>query len=106
LQLTQAEVEFMGRLGELIPTPRAAKRLVNIYRLVRIGIPDGELAGFVGDEKGGSYQAVQVLLAILIGHPEFARDVFRVLIEGAHGGISSRSWRKSAKSAEKRVRSG
>ncbi len=86
LQLTQAEVEFMGRLGELIPTPRAAKRLVNIYRLVRIGIPDGELAGFVGDEKGGSYQTVQVLLAILIGHPEFARDVFRVLIEGAHGG--------------------
>ena len=86
LQLSQAEVEFMTRLGGLVPTPRAAKRLVNIYRLVRIGIPDGELAGFVGDEKGGPYQAVQVLLAMLVGHPEFAREVFRELIDGARGG--------------------
>jgi hypothetical protein len=86
LQLSQAEVEFMARLGGLVRTPRAAKRLVNIYRLVRIGIPDGELAGFVGDEKGGPYQAVQVLLAMLVGRPEFAREVFRELIDGAHDG--------------------
>ena len=86
LQLSQAEVQFMTRLGGLVPTPRAAKRLVNIYRLVRIGIPDRELAAFVGDEKGGPYQAVQVLLAILLGNPESAREVFRELIDGTHGG--------------------
>ena len=85
LQLTQPEVEFMGRLGGLLPTPRAAKRLVNIYRLVRIGVPAQELTGFVGDEAGGPYQAVQVLLALLVGHPLFAREVFREVIAGHHG---------------------
>jgi len=85
LQLTQPEVEFMGRLGGLLPTPRAAKRLVNIYRLVRIGVPAPELAGFVGDEAGGPYQAVQVLLAMLVGHPLFAREVFRAVLSGHPG---------------------
>jgi WD40 repeat protein len=83
LQVSQAEVEFMARLGELLPTPRVAKRLVNLYRLVRIGVRSGELAEFVGDENGAPYQAVQVLLAILVGHPEFAREMFRVILDTA-----------------------
>jgi hypothetical protein len=29
----------MGQLGRLVSTPRAAKRMVNIYRLARIGVP-------------------------------------------------------------------
>ena len=86
LQLSQAEVEFMARLGQLVPTPRAAKRLVNIYRLVRIGIPGEELAAFVGDEKGGPYQAVQVLLAMLVGHPDVTRKVFLALLDETNGG--------------------
>lgn len=81
LELSRAEIEFMARLGGLIPTPRAAKRMVNIYRLVRIGIPDEELPAFTGDEKGGPYQAVQVLLAILTGSPTVAGDIFRALLE-------------------------
>jgi hypothetical protein len=67
LQLSQPEVEFMARLGPLLPTPRAAKRLVNLYRLVRIGIPDAQLAAFTGTDAGGPYQAVQILLAVLVG---------------------------------------
>lgn len=86
LQLSPAEVAFMARLGGLLPTPRAAKRLVNIYRLVRIGIPDEELAGFTGDETGGPYQVVQVLLAMLVGHPEFTRKVFLALLDETNGG--------------------
>ena len=80
LTLSPAEVEFMRRLGGFVPTPRAAKRMVNIYRLVRIGIPEGDLPAFTGDEKGGPYQAVQVLLAILTGSPAMAADVFRSLL--------------------------
>ncbi|HXJ24666.1 MAG TPA: P-loop NTPase fold protein, partial [Streptosporangiaceae bacterium] len=48
LQVSQPEVEFLGRLGPVLPTPRAAKRLVNLYRLVRISIPEADLAAFAG----------------------------------------------------------
>jgi hypothetical protein len=92
LQVSQAEVEFMARLGELLPTPRVAKRLVNLYRLVRIGVRSGELAEFVGDENGAPYQAVQVLLAILVGHPEFAREMFRVILDSAGEGRRKRDY--------------
>jgi WD40 repeat protein len=82
LRVTPPEVEFMTQLGGLLPTPRAAKRLVNLYRLVRIGVPEGDLSQFVGDASGGSYQAVQVLLGLLVGQPLLAREVFRVVLAG------------------------
>jgi WD40 repeat protein len=80
LQVSQAEIEFLTRLGGLLPTPRASKRMVNVYRLVRISVPDDELLAFVGDENGGRYQTVQVLLAILTGAPLAAGAVFRALL--------------------------
>ena len=70
----------MTRLGPLLPTPRAAKRLVNLYRLVRIGISDSDLAAFTGSEVGGPYQVVQILLAVLVGSPAAAQRIFRELM--------------------------
>ena len=81
LQLTQAEVDFMGCLGGLIPNPRAAKRMANLYRLVRISIPDADLAAFTGDEETGPYQAVQILLAILAGSPTMTDQIFRRILK-------------------------
>jgi hypothetical protein len=80
LQLSRVEVEFMTRLSVLIPTPRAAKKMANLYRLVRISIRDTELPDFVGNETGGPYQAVQILLAILTGSPTVARATFQRLL--------------------------
>jgi hypothetical protein len=80
LQLSQPEVDFMTRLGPLLPTPRAAKKLVNLYRLVRIGIPDSDLATFAGSKAGGQYQVVQILLAVLVGSPAAAQRIFLELI--------------------------
>jgi hypothetical protein len=80
LQLSQPEIEFMTRLGPLLPTPRAAKKLVNLYRLVRIGIPDSSIPEFTGSETGGPYQVVQVLLAVLVGSPTAAQRIFRELV--------------------------
>jgi hypothetical protein len=57
--------------------------MVNIYRLVRIGIPEENLPAFTGNEKGGPYQAVQVLLAILAGSPFVAADVFYALLDAS-----------------------
>ena len=84
LQLGRHEVEFMERLAPLLPTPRAAKRLANLYRLVRIGIQDSQLAEFVGSRSsGGPYQAVQILLAILVGSPTVAPQIFEDLMEAS-----------------------
>ena len=80
LQVSQPEAEFLTRLGPLLPTPRAAKKLVNLYRLVRIGIPDSGLAAFTGSEAGGQYQVVQILLAVLVGSPAAAQRIFRELM--------------------------
>ena len=85
LQLSRREIEFMARLGPLLPTPRAAKRLVNLYRLVRIGIPDSQLAAFSGTEAGGPYQAVQILLAVLVGSPAAAQLIFGDLMTAPSG---------------------
>jgi hypothetical protein len=80
LRGTPAEIDFMANLGALVPTPRAAKRLVNLYRLIRIGIPDSQLAAFARQETGSSYQIVQLLLAVLCGSGTMAREVFQVIL--------------------------
>jgi hypothetical protein len=66
----------MVRLGPLLSTPRAAKKLVNLYRLVRIGIPEAGLQAFIGP---GGYQVVQILLAVLVGSPDAAPAIFAAI---------------------------
>ncbi len=79
LRLSAAEREFLPRLGPLLATPRSAKRLVNLYRLLRIGIPEAELPAFVGGADGGPYQAAAMLLATVIGLPADARLLLKAL---------------------------
>ncbi|MET8101530.1 P-loop NTPase fold protein [Streptomyces sp. NPDC005236] len=82
LQLEEVEIAFMSRMGGLTRTPRAAKKLVNLYRLARIGVDSGDLATFVGTETTpGEHQAVQILLALLVGSPDQAATVFRHILE-------------------------
>ena len=85
LRLSAAERDVLPRLGPLLPTPRSAKRLVNLYRLLRIGIPEAELQAFVGGEDGGPYQAAAVLLATVIGLPADARGVLTALRDANPG---------------------
>ena len=77
------EQEFMKQLDELIPSPRSAKRLVNLYRLIKATVSESELPRFEGNAKrGGEYQAVLLMLAMLAGFSDQAYDVFNVLSEG------------------------
>ena len=71
----------MKHLHTLIPSPRAAKRFVNIYRLLRASAPRQRLEALVGDEEHGDYCAVQLLLAIQTGYPDQAAEILRRLIE-------------------------
>jgi hypothetical protein len=77
LIVTQKEVEFMAELVSLIPTPRAAKRLGNIYRLIRAGVSRGQLKKFLGcHQMDGEYRTVMSLLAIQVGFPLVANELF------------------------------
>jgi hypothetical protein len=80
LVISAAERALLGHLGGIVPTPRAAKRLVNIYRMLRVSVPEDELGAFGPDsDGGGEYQAVILLLAILVGRPVEAAGVFGAL---------------------------
>jgi hypothetical protein len=81
LRIEEVEREFISQLAELIPTPRAAKRFINIYRLIRATVSPEDLPGFVGEPgQPGEHRAVMVLLAVLTGFPRQAPYVFRKIL--------------------------
>ena len=61
------EQSFAASLFPLIPSPRAAKRLVNVYRVLKAGIGGAQLQAFEGTETApGQFQIPLLLLAIQI----------------------------------------
>ena len=73
LVITPEERGFMKGLAPMFETPRATKRLANVYRLLRVS---------VGSERmlhAEAYEPVLVLLSIGIGFPGLAGDVFRAM---------------------------
>ncbi|MCK9878517.1 P-loop NTPase fold protein, partial [Frankia sp. Ag45/Mut15] len=75
LALTDDERRVIPLIGPLLPTPRAGKKLINLYRLVRIGVPEDDLAAFTA----GPYQAVLLLLAVIVGQPALAAPLLGAL---------------------------
>ena len=112
--LSEQEAEFMKAMGDLIPSPRAAKRFVNIYRLTLASVDDGgKLSELRGTENGpGDYQAVLLMLAILTGFPGQGADILKTLVNGDRkfGGImdfvSKLKTRKEPNSEPARYRNG
>ncbi|MGH3756538.1 MAG: P-loop NTPase fold protein [Actinophytocola sp.] len=87
LDISEAELDFLSRLAPLVPSPRAAKRLVNLYRLLRARLSGPELDAFVSGHGSG---AVLVLLAVHAGEGNEADGLFK-RIEAAGSGLTS--WR-------------
>jgi hypothetical protein len=84
IDLTKNEVEFAQRLGPLVHSPRAAKRLMNTYRLVRATQHAGSRSRFLGsDGSAGEYQAVLTLLAAAAGYPTMADRLLVALEDDA-----------------------
>jgi len=67
--LTEPEVTLLAALDLLVDTPREAKRLMNLYRMVRATRDLSAVSRFLGDDSDdgdpGEYQAVAVLLGLL-----------------------------------------
>jgi len=87
LEITDAEMGFLGGLAPLVPSPRATKRLINLYRLLRARLSGPELDRFV---EGDEAHAVLVLLAVHAGEGEAAEALF-IRIGAAGSGLTS--WR-------------
>jgi hypothetical protein len=89
--LDKNEEQFIAALYHFIETPRLAKRLVNIYRLIRVraSAPENNFKTFI-DRDRGDYRAVLVLLAISIGHADVAPEILFDLRNAK--GRSFRNW--------------
>jgi hypothetical protein len=84
IDLTRDEVAFAQQLGGLVDTPRGAKRLMNIYRLIRATQHVGSRSRFLGaDGEPGEYYAVLSLLAVAAGFPTLADRVLVALEQDA-----------------------
>ncbi|MBN6039399.1 P-loop NTPase fold protein [Amycolatopsis sp. 195334CR] len=74
--LTEPELKLLSTLDSLVATPREAKRLVNLYRMVRSTRDLSVASRFLGqDGEPGEYQAVVLLLALLTAHARLLCDV-------------------------------
>jgi len=76
----------MKKLFPFVPSPRAAKRLVNVYRLLRATVGRDEWNRFLGADGDGDFRAVLLLLALLTGYPSEGTDILRDLVEDPPGG--------------------
>jgi hypothetical protein len=101
--LSSPEEEFISNLYPFIGTPRLAKRLLNIYRLLRVRASNRPepFSAFVDRETGG-YRAMLVALAIGVGRPEFGAQLLDQVPQFG-GEESFRRWlSKQAALAEKK----
>ncbi|TLW90426.1 NTPase KAP [Saccharomonospora piscinae] len=73
LLLRKEERDYLHRIGPRLPTPRAVKKLLNLYRLVRVEIRDEDFAAF-------PYRVVLDLLGMLVAEPASARIRFQAIL--------------------------
>lgn len=71
------ETEYAKRLHAFIPSPRAAKRFSNVYRIMKVTVPASELARFEGSANfPGEFRVAMILLAQQIFSPHRAAQWF------------------------------
>jgi hypothetical protein len=79
LRIEDRERDLMKSLFSLMPSPRAVKRFVNIYRLLRASArASGE--AFISGQGEGPFTAAMLLLAIQTGYPAEAAEMIHQLV--------------------------
>jgi hypothetical protein len=88
LRVTAEEAAYIEELAPLLSDrPRALKRLVNVYRLLKASLPDLERANFVRREVPSSgYRICLTQLALFTSHPRVAPALLAALGPGGDGG--------------------
>ncbi|HEX3444379.1 MAG TPA: hypothetical protein VHS80_06645 [Chthoniobacterales bacterium] len=79
LHLENNEAVTMGELARFIGrSPRATKRFVNVYRLIKAALPADEIDAFVGSASApGPFRGVMLLLALVTGVPTLSLAALR-----------------------------
>ncbi len=72
MRIQAFEQDFLANLAPLLPTPRAAKKLANLYRLVRLSVSPEQLEMFLLRQE---FHAAALLLAALVSDPHGAREL-------------------------------
>jgi hypothetical protein len=76
-----------------VPSPRAAKRFTNIYRLLKAPLRGVELQSFEGSARlPGNFRAPMLLLALSMGFPDLAADIFGQLTDGRDRTEKASKW--------------
>ncbi|MET8763711.1 P-loop NTPase fold protein [Lentzea sp. NPDC004782] len=83
MRFSGPELLYLEQLSPLVRTPRAAKRLVNLYRLVKARMAPSETDAFLNVD----YKVVLVLLAVLVGRSGQCDALFDAIESG-------RDWRQ------------
>ena len=84
LKFRQWEINDMKRLAGMFRTPRAVKRFINTYRLIRVSIPEVDMSDFIGTASvPGHYRRAQILLAVVCGYPNTASLFLQLLLRQA-----------------------
>lgn len=73
-----AELDHLKQLRDLIASPRAAKRFINLYRMIRAMLDDEGLDRLIT----GGYRLTQVCLGVVIGSPTLGADLFEAILSG------------------------
>jgi predicted nuclease with TOPRIM domain len=95
--LTEEELTLLASLGPLVRSPRQAKRLLNLYRMVRSTRDLSPASDFIGGSTmPGEYQAVGVLLGLLTAHPRLLGRILAAEPAGSlPGGINHRDGKQA-----------
>ncbi|HEY0321990.1 MAG TPA: P-loop NTPase fold protein [Pyrinomonadaceae bacterium] len=85
LDILPDEVTFVHELTPLMGrSPRAVKRFINTYRLLKAGLTPNERAAFLDETVDlGQFRIVLFLLSIITGLPSISREVFQLVIDAS-----------------------
>jgi len=92
LKVTDPELVFMKELAPLLGrSPRALKRFVNVYRLLKARLTSNELQVFLSKrrETVSDYEVVLFLLAVDVGATDIAPIFFEKVLDGARQTVPS-----------------
>lgn len=74
--LTEPELRALSSLAPLVRSPREAKRLLNLYRMLRSTRDLSDASRFLGgDDAEGEFQAVVMLLGLLTANPHLLGQI-------------------------------